>query len=158
MSWFDISFRRAALSALLLLSACGFEPVYGPGAEGLTGQVIVEEPGSREAFVLVRALERRLGRAEGAGYRLETDLDVTEDAAALTPDRQITRFTLTGSARWRLFDQAGVLVATGEARSFTAYSATGTTAETLANEADARDRLSDILAERIVTELLAAVP
>jgi LPS-assembly lipoprotein len=43
---------------------------------------------------------------------------------------------------------------TGSARQFTGYSTTGTTAATISSERDARARLSVILADQIVAQLL----
>ena len=142
---------------LVALTGCGFQPLYGPGggADALRGQIAIEAPQTQDSYFVVRALEARLGRPEAETYRLSLDLEITERPAAFTPDRQITRFTLDGSARWRLFDAEGTLMASGEVESFTAYSATGTTAATLAGEADARRRLARILADLIATELLA---
>ena len=66
-----LSRRKAALGGLLLLplavmSACGFQPVYGPqgAAQGLRGKVQIAAPDTRLGYDLVAALEDRLGRTQ----------------------------------------------------------------------------------------------
>ena len=47
----------------LVLTGCGFTPVYGPSgvAEGLHGAIAVDPPRDAEGFVYVRQLESRFG-------------------------------------------------------------------------------------------------
>ena len=49
-------------------------------------------------------------------------------------------------------------VTSGTVDSFTGYSATGSTVATRAARADAEERLTTILADQIVTRLIAAAP
>ena len=70
-----------------------------------------------------------------------------------------TRYSLNGSADFRLTDAAsGATVTEGQVSSFTSYSTTGTTVATLTAEYDARQRLARMLADQVVTRLLAAAP
>ncbi|WP_330449555.1 hypothetical protein FLP41_04955 [Paracoccus marcusii] len=48
------------------------------------------------------------------------------------------------------------MITQGRVSSFTSYSTTGTTISTLAAEGDARERLALMLADQVVTRLLAA--
>lgn len=154
--------RRTFLIALagLPLAACGFTPAYAPGgpAAGLMGQVRAEDPPNREAFDLVGRLEERLGTPSGGaryslGYRIET----REMGVAITPDNTITRYNITGSVAFTLKDAAtGKVLTSGKVSNFTAYSATGTTVATLSAREDARHRLMVILADDIVTRLIAS--
>ena len=157
--------RRALVSwaALLPLAACGLAPVYGAGGPGLAlrGRVAVEAPDTPDGFTLRAALEDRLGSAPGAepaaALVLEAAPTVAAVAAAITPSGAITRYDLSGTAPWRLSGPAGE-AASGEARAFTGYSATGTTVATRSAEADARARLMALLADAIVTRLLLLPP
>ena len=67
-----------------------------------------------------------------------------------------TRYSLSGTADFALKDQAGRVLAQGRVSSFTSYSTTGTTIATLSAEGDARQRLATMLADQVVTRLLAA--
>ncbi len=153
--------RRAflALLAAAPLAACGFEPAYAPGgpAAELPGRVAVDAPSDRDAFDLVARLEDRLGRARPSAFRLSYRITTRTGSQAVAPDNTINRYQLLGSVEFALRDQATDTVLTsGKVSSFTAYSAFGTSVATAASEADAHRRLMRILADQIVTRLIAA--
>lgn len=154
--------RRAILALLaalpLALAACGFVPAYAPGgpAEGLLGGVTVDAPVDKDAFDLVARLEERLGRTRTPAFRLSYRIETETEAQAIAPDNTINRYLVTGSVQFALHDAATDAVrTTGKASSFTAYSAFGTSVATAASEADAHARLMAILADQIVTRLIA---
>ncbi|PXW79871.1 LPS-assembly lipoprotein [Ruegeria sp. P4] len=146
------------------LSACGFEPVYGPNGAGtaLRGQIAFQAPETigaprdTDAYYFVRRLETRLGRAGAPAYRMDLTLDTEEVGQAITAEGSITRYSLTGTAGYSLVRLSdGQIVASGEVENFSGYSASGTTVQTLASETDAHERLMVILADQIVTRLYA---
>ena len=150
--------RRTFLLMPLALAACGFTPVYGPGGTGtaLQGKVLVDAPDDRDGYLLVRRLEERLGRAAQPEYRLSYTLGTAQQGQAVTATGDITRYAIIANAQYtlrRADDDA--IVASGRVRSFTGYSATGSTVETLAAERDARERLMVILADQITARLFA---
>ncbi len=162
--------RRKVLSlglALLAgagLSACGFEPVYGPNGAGtaMKGQIAFQAPetikarSDTDAYYLVRQLETRLGRDGAPAFRMDLTLATEEVGQAITADGDITRYSLTGTAGYSLVRLSdGEVVASGEVKNFSGYSASGTTVQTLASETDAHERLMVILADQIVTRLYA---
>lgn len=141
------------------LAGCGFTPAYGPkgGAAALQNQILFDEPGTRDGYVLVRHLENRLGRAQAARFGLSVSLTTSEEGLAYTQDAQITRYDLVGKAVYALRDLGtGKVLTSGTVDSFTGYSTTGSTVATLAAEKDARERLMTILADQITTRLLAS--
>ena len=149
----------AALALVLAISACGFEPVYGPGGTGtqLQSRVLVDKPIDREGFLLVRQLEERLGRAGDPAYKLGIKLAVAEEARAIDPDGDIRRFHVIGTAEYTLADAVtGAVVRSDAVDNFVGYSATGTTVATLAAKRDATERLMTILADEIVLQLQAS--
>ena len=149
----------AALALVLAISACGFEPVYGPGGTGtqLQNRVLVDKPIDREGFLLVRQLEERLGRAGDPAYKLGIKLAVAEEARAIDPDGDIRRFHVIGTAEYTLADAVtGAVVRSDTVDNFVGYSATGTTVATLAAKRDATERLMTILADEIVLQLQAS--
>ncbi len=155
MSLFD---RRAVFLSLTALAGCGFTPVFGPeGRESdLRGRIDVAVPDDEEGFTLVKRLEERLGLPQAADMSLIAGIRISEQAVGFLPDGEISRFNVIGQVDWRLADIGdGAGIASGSERSFTSYSATSTTVATTFAQRDARRRLMIILADRIVTDLLA---
>lgn len=155
--------RRTFLLGLaaLPLAACGFTPAYGPagGATKLRGRIAVQGPVTREDFTFVTRLESRLGRAQAPAYDLAYTINATRESGGITAANETTRYTLQGTATYSLTDRAtGSRVAGGTVRGFTSWSATGTTVAGLAAEDDAARRLSVILADQVITRLIAAAP
>ncbi len=161
--------RRLALAGLLALAGCGFTPALAPGgpAAGLDAGVEVDPPENRNEFDLVRQLERRLGRSSGPRYRLSYQLDTRKDGVGVTPRQELIRYNLIGQLRYALHDlRSGEIVTSGRVESFTGYSvgavdtfavppSTNATIATLAAERDAYARLMVILADLVVSRLIA---
>lgn len=156
--------RRRLLAGLLgpaLAAGCGFSPAYAPGgaATSLRGQVLPDPPGNASEFVFASRLEDRLGRAEEARFALAYDFDTRAEGLAITPDQETLRFNLIGTVRFSLRDRGtGQVVTSGVVENFTAYSAIGTTVATRASQNDAQRRLAVILADEVVTRLVATAP
>jgi LPS-assembly lipoprotein len=150
--------RRIFLLGLTALAGCGFEPVYAPGAAGrdLRGRIDIAEPVDEAGFALVRRLEERLGRANGADLVLNADIRIGEDPVGYLPDGTISRYNVIGEVDWRLVNTAdGEIRLSGSERSFSSYSATSTTVATIFAQRDAQSRLMIGIADRIVADILA---
>ena len=151
--------RRAVLLMPLAVAACGFAPAYGPGgaANGLTGTIRAADPTDKNAFDLVARLDQRLGRPNADRYDLTYSITTQAVGVGITPDNAITRYNLKGAVDWTLTDRGtGARLTGGKVESFTSYSATGSTVAGLAAEEDAALRLMHILADQIVTRLIAS--
>ena len=147
-----------ALGATLVVSGCGFTPAYAPGADGtsLRNQILPDEPDNGLEFNFVKRFEDRLGRAEAAPYQLTYSISTRQQRLAITADRDTQRYNLVGELTYRIQDAAtGNILTSGQLESFTSFSALGTTVSTRASENDARERLTVILADQLVTRLLA---
>ncbi|MEL6585967.1 MAG: LPS assembly lipoprotein LptE [Pseudomonadota bacterium] len=152
--------RRAFLvsAGAALLVGCGFTPVNGPGGSGaaLRGAVRAQDPDTDLEFAFTRRFEDRLGPPDAARYDLTYTLSTEETGLAIDGSNNITRFNLEGRLVWQLTKQgADTPTLSGAEASFTAYSATGSTISTLESERDAQRRLMTILADKVVTRLLA---
>lgn len=150
--------RRALMALPLALAACGFTPVYGPGGTGskLQDQVLVDEPGTVEGYLLTRHIETRLGRGGSPRYALALAIATQEDGLAINALGDIERYNLLGAVDYVLRDTAsGAVITSGRVDNFTGYSATGSTVATLAAERDARKRLMTILGDQIIARLFA---
>lgn len=151
--------RRTLLWMPLALSACGFVPAYGPEAPatGLAGTIRIADPSDKNAFDLVQRLEERLGRPQAVRYDLTYVIKTAATGVGITPDNAITRFNLNGTIDWALIDRtSGARVTGGLVQSFTAWSATGSTVAGLTAEQDASLRLMRLLADQIVTRIIAS--
>jgi len=154
---------------LLALSACGFTPAYGPGgpAAALRNAVIVADPTDRSSFDLAQQLKLRLGQPDAPRYMLDYKLTTRRDGVGVTPEQEIIRYNTVGSVTYSIKSiETGSVVASGKADSFTSYSvgfvdvtavppSTSSTVSTRAAARDANARLMVILADDIVTQLLA---
>ena len=162
--WSEPPSRRralAALGALGGLAACGFAPAYGPGgsASVLRNQVLPDKPGDRFAFLFASRIEDRLGPAgEDAAYSLGYGLPLRTVETAVTGTGSPRRLALEGVARFSLRRRGGGVVTSGAVSAFTAFSDTGTSVAVRSARADAERRLAVILADQVVTQLLARAP
>ena len=149
--------RRAALLGLLAVAGCGLTPVYGPNgaSQRLFGKVRPRDPQTYQDFAFNRRLSERLG-GEGTDYDLDYRITVGVVPQAITTDEVTNRYSLNGTADFALTDRAGRVLAQGRVSNFTSYSTTGTTIATLSAEGGARSRLAEMLADQVVTRLLAA--
>lgn len=148
----------ASLAAALALAACGFAPVHGPGGGGsrLSGAIRAAEPATDETFAFVRRLEERIGRPDDPRYELGYALTTSVAALAIDGSDSITRLNIEGRLDWTLVPaDGGEPVLSGRETAFTGYSAPASTVSTRASERDARRRLAIILADKVVTRLLA---
>ena len=150
-----LSSRRGFLSAALVLVGCGLTPVMEPSLQQLYKQVLVQAPVNRAEYELVRNLEAQLGTAESARFSLRYELKVTENNIVVSTAQEISRYSLIGELEYSLLDSNGAALSRQTAKSFTGYSATGTTVATQRAQRDAYDRLMVILAEQVSSALLA---
>ncbi|WP_022707876.1 LPS assembly lipoprotein LptE [Paracoccus zeaxanthinifaciens] len=150
--------RRVALLGLLALAGCGLKPVYGPegGGRKLFGKLRPRDPETPIDFVFNSRLAERLGPEDSPEYDLDYRISVGVVSQAITPDEVTTRYSLNGTADFVLTGPDGTEITRGRVSNFTSYSTTGTTVSTLSAEGDARQRLAIMLADQVVTRLLAA--
>ena len=152
--------RRAVLFALaaLPLAGCGFAPAFGTNgpAEGLLGAVRIDDPDGKDAFDLVERLEERLGRGGVARYARGYPIETRRVGGAVSAGGAINRYNLMGAVDFALSDQGtGQALTAGRVENFTSWSTTASSLATESAEADARRRLMRLLADQIVTRLIA---
>ena len=149
------------LIALASLTACGLRPVYGGGSHGAVAQALgnVEvAPIEGKAGWLVRnALNDRLSAMSGGSgprYKLVVKLDDDISCFGLRADAAITRERRTLRARYQLVDEAtGAQILDDTAGSDAGIDVTSSEYATIAAEDTALERLSQTVADQIVTRL-----
>jgi len=150
--------RRWFLIGFLLLTACGYEPIYGVDkpANKIMGKIDVEVSNGRNAFELRDRLIERLGVLKNdPTYLLKYTFSVKSKNLTVSKDNDVTRYTLQGETNFDLVDLTSKkVVYTNTIVSNTAYSATAGTYPTAVAERDANVRLSRDMADKIVTLLL----
>ena len=150
--------RRWLLIGFLLLTACGFEPIYGVDkpANKIMGKIDVEVSNGRNTFELRDRLIERLGVLESdPNYLLKYTSSIKSKNLTISKDNDVTRYTLQGETNFDLVELASKkVIYTNTIVSNTAYSATAGTYPTAIAERDANVRLSRDMADKIVTLLL----
>lgn len=156
---FCLTRRAALLGAVGMLAGCGFSPLYGDrgSAQGLRNAVALHAPETPDGYHLRQRLIDRLGNADSASYDLDLTVQLTEVPLGIAADNTATRVNITGAVTYTLRDLGAQTITEGTVSSFTSYSSTSTTVATRAAAQDARTRLMTILADQIVTRLLASV-
>jgi LPS-assembly lipoprotein len=150
--------RRWLILGFLSLAACGFEPIYGVDkpANKIIGKIDVEVSNGRNAFELRDRLIERLGVLENVPiYLLKYRSSIKSKNLTISKDNDVTRYTLKGETNFDLVHLATKkVIYTKTVVSNTAYSATAGTYQTAVAERDANVRLSQDMADKIVTLLL----
>lgn len=142
----------------LALPGCGFTPAYGPtgAASRLQNMILPDAPQGRDQYLLIQQVEDRLGRGENGPYALGYSYSLQGARMAVTADNVTTRFNLVGRVDFTLRDRAtDAVLIRGTVDGFTGFSATGSTSATEAANRDARTRLAILLADKMVTQLIA---
>jgi LPS-assembly lipoprotein len=152
--------RALLIAALVLLPGCGLRPLYQGGGSGSVARALQEVavgpiPG-RSGWLVRTALEDRLGSPEpgSARYRLEVELDDQITGFGIRRDDSVTRERRTLRARYRLVDAAlGTVLLDATAGSDAGIDVVSSEYATVAAEQTALERLSQELADQIVTRV-----
>jgi len=155
----DIRGAALCLGLLLVLAACSYTPAYAPGGagDGLFGSILVREPDTENDYIFVRRLDERLGRSNGARYRLNYSIETDTESVGRTLEQQVTRFNVSGTAQYQAVDTiTSEVVHSGTVEGITGYSATIPLAGARAATRDANRRLMVILADQVAVRVLAS--
>jgi LPS-assembly lipoprotein len=149
----------------LLLSACGFRPLYGqfganPGAQAIFASIYVEPIEAEGVGYELRSslmdLLESSGNAGGARYRLQVDLkeshvgsNIQNEVVGGLQETTTTRYNYTLTAKYQLTDAKGTVVTKGEESTLTSYNVVNSAYATLAARQDARKRAADDVADHL---------
>jgi LPS-assembly lipoprotein len=153
--------RAAFVLALAagLLSSCTLRPLYAGGSRGqvataLRSIAVAPIPG-RAGYLMRSALVERLAQGEpNPRYRLEIELDDRITGFGIRLDDAVTRERRTLRARYRLVDaRLGTVLLDATAGSDAGVDVVGSEYATVAAEQTALERLSQVVAEQIVSRV-----
>ena len=151
--------KLAALAACLmlpLLSACGFQPLYGNNTAPQLSSIFVEDIAERNGFELRTRLIDILdsdGMQTNKRYRLKVTLSESSQGIALQNDAAITRYNNRMEARFVLSDVGGKEIYRGTQSELSSYNVVQSPYATLAAEQDSGKRAVQDMAERIRLDL-----
>jgi len=149
------------IALLAALSACGLRPMYAGGSHGTVarnlGTVEIEAIEGKSGWLVHNALSDRLEAISGGSgphYRLQVQLDDQITGFGIRLDDAVTRERRTLRARYRLFDGAtGALVLDATAGSDVGIDVASSEYATIAAEDTALERLSQIIADKIIARM-----
>ena len=147
--------RSLFLAPLMLLSACGLQPLYSGGSGGVVASTLAGiEVGPIEGkagWLMNGALRDRLQGAGAPRYRLEVELDDRITGFGVRRDDAVTRERRTLRARYRLIEVGpGTVVLDATAGSDAGIDVVGSDYATIAAENSALERLTGVVADQIV--------
>jgi LPS-assembly lipoprotein len=151
--------RALALALLLLLGACGLQPMYAGGSAGAVasglGVIRVAPIPDRAGWLVRNALVDRLGgEAPEPAYRLDVELDDDLIAFGIRGDAAVTRERRTLRARYHLVDlKTGEVVLDATAGSDAGIDVVSSEYATVAAEQTAQERLAGVIADQMVSRL-----
>ena len=146
-----------ALSSVIL-SGCGLKPLYGGGGSGAVATTLtrieVAPIEGKSGWLMSNALNDRFSANGTPLYRLEVKLDDKITGLGVRRDDSVARERRTLRARYQLIDLAnGAVLLDATAGSDAGIDVVGSEYATIAAENTAMERLSDIVADQIVSRV-----
>lgn len=155
--------RALVLAMMLMLGACGLQPMYAGGssgqvAGGLTAIQVAPIP-ERAGWLVRNALVDRLGgESANPAFRLEVELDDNLIAFGIRGDSTTTRERRTLRARYRLVEiGTGEVVLDATAGSDAGIDVVSSEYATVAAEQTAQERLATMIADQMVSRIAVYV-
>lgn len=149
------------VASLPTLASCGLHPLYANGSHGAVAQAIgvvtLDPIEGKAGWLMGNALNDRLAAISGGSgpnYRLHVELSDQITGFGVRSGDTVTRERRTLRARYQLFDAAtGTLVMDTTAGSDSGFDAAQSEYATIAAEDTALERLTEIVADQIVTNM-----
>ena len=144
----------------LLLSACGFTPMYGTtGGSPVLSRIAVTAQDDRLGYRLREQLEDALGWERGAQplYRLTTVTEQSRRPLGRRIDDTATRYELTVRTVWTLTPTSAGKTLTGTETSTSTYAAADQPYGAIAAQQDGEDRAAAELSRLIRIDILRAL-
>ena len=146
-------------AAGLMLSGCQLQPLYSGGSTGpvasTLSSVSIAPIEGQVGWLVYNKLKDRLGASDaGTRYRLNVELDDNIVGLGIRGDRAVTRERRSLRARYQLVEVAtGAVVLDATAGSDAGIDVVSSEYATVAAEQTAAERLSEVVADQIVSRL-----
>jgi LPS-assembly lipoprotein len=146
----------------LIVSGCGFHPLYGtigedPAAQQIFASIYVEPIAQERIGYDLRNdlmdLLRSGDRAPGTTYRLHVDVTETREGVALQNDATITRYDVAFTAKYELTDAKLKSVIKGTESTLESFDVAQSPYSSLTGQEDAEKRAAQDIAEHIRIDL-----
>lgn len=151
--------RAVALLLCLLVSACGFSPLYGAGPDN-SGPIQVAQIDGRTGHFL----RQELVRAVGGGVpgvtgpaTLTVELRETIGRLGFAEDQAASRSDYIGRATWRLTDVRGRLIARGIASDAASFNFADSPYADVTAQSAAQERVATMLARTMRNQIVIEV-
>ena len=148
-----------AAALMLVVSACGFTPLYGEATTAGLSRITVETPDTRLGYRLRERLEDALlyDRALAPEWRLDVTLDPSRRPLGRRIDDTAARYEMTLIGQWTLTPLSGDEALAGNETVTVTYAVSDQPYAAIAAQEDAEERAAEALAQRIRRALFHAV-
>ncbi len=153
--------RLLIAAAALLLSACGFRPLYATadgGGSGLTQMALVSvDAPDAIGPVVTRAFERRMRGGEGAQYDLSVKASEQAERLAVQLDASVTRYNYRLVGDYTLVERSSGKRYVGNVVSIASFNVVNSQYSTLYAEEQAKEKAAAQLVEDIERDVLLKI-
>jgi LPS-assembly lipoprotein len=153
--------RSVTIAIALLLSACGFRPLYATpegGGAGLTQMALVNvEAPEAIGDVVTRAFERRIRGGESARYDLSVKASEQAERLAVQIDASVTRYNYRLVGDYTLIERATGKRYTGNVISIASFNVVNSQYSTLYAEEQAKEKAAAQLVADIERDVLLKI-
>ena len=153
-----LSFKKIIFAVLLLISACGFSPLYNQhNSANLTEKIRIQEPNTQNDFAFYLQLTNRFTEG-GSKYILNYAITSSKKDVGINFDGTAHRVEIFASVSFSLIEaELGVeLLSDKEAMSLS-YSNFGSTATVLNTERITNKQLMVLLADKVADRISLAI-
>jgi LPS-assembly lipoprotein len=151
------------MTCALLVSACGFRPLYGmngaePGAQALFSSIYVDTDDTELVGYELRNAIMDLMHCSNdprmAKYRLRFTVKQTREGVTIAPDAAITRYDYTLNVKYTLEDaKTGAVITKGAESTLSAFDVVSSPYSTLVAQQSAQKSASQDVASRLQIDL-----
>ncbi len=148
-----------AAALMLVVSACGFTPLYGEATTAGLSRIAVETPDTRLGYRLRERLEDALlyDRTLAPEWRLDVTLDPSRRPLGRRIDDTAARYEMTLIGQWTLTPLSGGEALAGSETVTVTYAVSDQPYAAIAAQEDAEERAAEALAQRVRLALFHAV-
>ena len=153
-----LSFKKIIFAVFLLISACGFSPLYDShNSAKLAEKISIQEPNTQNDFVFYLQLTNRF--TEGSSkYILNYAITTSKKDRGLNFDGTAHRVEISGSVSFNLIDaESGVKLLSDKEEMSLSYSNFGSTAAVLNAERITNKQLVVVLADKVADRISLAI-